>query len=59
MPSVTLDETNYTQSVGEGEKPYFLSRAQWHEHRAQMATDDSTRSIHLRFAKLYHARALS
>ena len=56
---MTLDETNYTQSVGEGDKPYFLSRAQWHEHRAQMATDDSTRSLHLRFAKLYHARALS
>jgi hypothetical protein len=56
---VTQDETNYTQATGEADRPYFISRAQWHEHRAQHATDDSMRSLHLRFAKLYHARALA
>ena len=59
MRSVTQDETNYTGANGEADKPYFLSRAQWHENRAQLAADDSTRSLHLRFAKLYNARALS
>ena len=38
---------------------YFQRRAEWHEGRAKVAEDSSTRSLHLRFARLYAARATS
>jgi len=38
---------------------YFQRRAEWHEGRAEVAEDTSTRSLHLRFARLYTARATS
>ena len=38
---------------------YFQRRAEWHEHRATVAEDASTRTLHLRFARLYAARATS
>jgi len=38
---------------------YFQRRAEWHEHRATVAEDSSTRTLHLRFARLYAARATS
>lgn len=38
---------------------YFQRRAAWHEDRAECATDSSTRSLHLRFAKLYQTRTAS
>ncbi|RZM37633.1 MAG: hypothetical protein EOP67_00235 [Sphingomonas sp.] len=36
---------------------YYLQRAEWHEHRATIAADNSTRSLHRKFAGLYHARS--
>lgn len=38
---------------------YYLQRAEWHEHRAAIATDTSTRSLHRKFAGMYHARSRS
>lgn len=38
---------------------YYLQRAEWHEHRAAIATDASTRSLHRKFAGMYHARSRS
>ncbi|MGU3390568.1 hypothetical protein [Sphingomonas sp. M1A8_2b] len=38
---------------------YFRTRAAWHLDRASVASDASTRNLHHKFAKLYHARALA
>ena len=57
MRYVTQDETGGLEASNE-DKSYFLTRAQWHETRAQLALDSSTQKLHLRFAKLYHSRAL-
>ena len=38
---------------------YFQQRAEWHEHRAMVAKDSSSRLLHRKFAGLYHARSRS
>ena len=39
------------------EAAYFSNRAAWHEHRAQVAEDTSTRALHRKFAVIYQRRA--
>lgn len=41
------------------DRSYFLHRAQWHESRAAIAEDSSTRTLHLKFARIYKDRSLS
>ncbi len=36
---------------------YFRRRAEWHRHRADVAHDSATRTLHRKFANLYAARA--
>jgi hypothetical protein len=38
---------------------YFRQRSEWHAHRAAVADDGSTRTLHERFAALYAQRAVS
>lgn len=40
-------------------RTYNAARAEWHRHRAEVATDSSTKSLHERFVALYRARAES
>lgn len=55
---MTDAETAWPQaSERDEDKSYFVSRAQWHEDRAEVAIDTSTRTLHLRFARMYHSRA--
>lgn len=55
---MTDAETAWPQaSERDEDKSYFVSRAQWHEDRAEIAMDKSTRTLHLRFARMYHSRA--
>ena len=56
---MTRDEFSDTHASSESDRHYFLTRAQWHETRADLALDTATRSPHQRFATLYHARSLT
>lgn len=40
-------------------RTYNAARAEWHRHRAEVATDSSTRMLHERFVALYRARVES
>lgn len=40
-------------------RAYNAARADWHRHRAAVATDSSTRTLHEKFVILYCARAES
>ncbi len=53
-PIIGYDDRDHAD---EGDDAYFLHRAGWHENRAAVAQDDSTRVLHQRFARLYAARA--
>lgn len=48
MPDTDRDSTN---------RAYNAARADWHRHRAAVATDSSTRMLHEKFVVLYRARA--
>ncbi|PTW46474.1 hypothetical protein C8J25_105255 [Sphingomonas faeni] len=52
------DDTRFPADDSD-DSSYFQRRAEWHEGRAKVAEDSSTRSLHLRFARLYAARAAS
>jgi hypothetical protein len=52
------DDTRFPTDDSD-DSSYFQRRAEWHEGRAEVADDTSTRSLHLRFARLYSARATS
>ena len=55
---MTDAETAWPQvSECDEDKSYFAIRARWHEDRAEVAIDSSTRTLHLRFARMYHSRA--
>lgn len=56
---MTDDDGAHAPASHEDDFAYFQRRAAWHEARAACTTDSSTRSLHLRFARLYQARALS
>ena len=53
------DGAGYSGAISSDESVYFEQRADWHRGRAAVAPDDSTRSLHEKFAHLYTARALS
>lgn len=40
-------------------RTYNAARAEWHRHRAEVATDSSTKMLRERFVVLYRARAES
>lgn len=48
MPDTDRDSSN---------RSYNAARAEWHRHRAAVATDSSTRMLHETFVVLYRARA--
>ena len=52
------DDTRFPADDSD-DSSYFQRRAEWHESRAEVAEESSTRSLHLRFARLYAARATS
>ena len=55
---MTNAETAWPQaSERDEDKRYFATRARWHEDRAEVAIDSSTRTLHVRFARMYHTRA--
>ncbi|WP_175518301.1 hypothetical protein [Sphingomonas sp. OK281] len=55
-----MDERNAGMPDDTGtDTAYFQQRAEWHEHRAMVAKDSSSRLLHRKFAGLYHARSRS
>lgn len=38
------------------EDAYFRRRAAWHKARAEVASEDATRTLHCRFAAMYEQR---
>jgi hypothetical protein len=55
----TVQDDSRFSTEDNDDSTYFQRRAEWHEGRAKVAEDSSTRSLHLRFARLYAARAMS
>ncbi len=54
-----VQDDSHFPAADDDDSTYFQRRAEWHEGRAEVAEDSSTRSLHLRFARLYGARATS
>jgi hypothetical protein len=52
---MTMNQDEYPGN--EDDVAYFRHRAAWHQMRADVADDTSTRILHQKFARLYLARS--
>ncbi len=61
MGAIAVTDEAETIFTGDSDddRTYFRGRAAWHEQRAEIASDSSTRMLHRRFAKMYATRSLS